>query len=234
MPSIQFQCLAVIPARGGSKRIPRKNIREFAGRPLIAYTIEAALESGLFARVLVSTDDPEVATISRQSGAEVPFLREASLANDYTASSVVTADALERADPQGELYSHVAQLLPTCPLRNAIDVRESHRHFVATHAASQISVARFGWLNPWWAFRRDPEARLTPVYPEATKARSQDLPPLFGAVGAIWWANAGSLRETRNFYMPGYIGWEISWERAVDVDTYEDWRMAEVLRQSQL
>ena len=117
MSSAKCACLAVIPARGGSTRIPRKNIRKFLGRPLIAYTIAAAQESGLFEKVIVSTDDPEVADVSCQFGAEVPFIRPASLADNRTASSPVTTDALERVDPSGALYSYVAQLLPTCPLR---------------------------------------------------------------------------------------------------------------------
>jgi N-acylneuraminate cytidylyltransferase len=204
------------------------------GRPLIAYTIEAALQSGIFARVIVSTDDPEVAAVSLRCGAEVPFMRAASLADDYTASSAVTTDALESVDQCGELYSYVAQLLPTIPLRNASDVRASFQQLLATGAPAQISITRFGWLCPWWVFERDPQLRLVPIFPEALQKRSQDLPPLFGPVGAIWWANAKSLRQTRNFYMPDHTGWEIPWERAVDIDTEDDWGMAEVLKQRQL
>ena len=231
MGPAQSLCLAVIPARGGSTRIPRKNIREFLGQPLIAYTIEAALESGVFARVIVSTDDQEVAEISERFGAEVPFMRSAALSDNHTASSPVTADALERLDPSAKLYAYVAQLLPTSPLRNASDVRASFQQLIGTGAPAQISITRFGWLYPWWAFERDPQLRLTPLFPEAMQKRSQDLPPLFGPVGAIWWAQAESLRQTRNFYMPDHTGWEIPWERAVDIDTEDDWRMAELLKQ---
>ena len=234
MSPAQSSCLAVIPGRGGSTRIPRKNIREFLGHPLIAYTIEAALESGVFARVIVSTDDEEVADISRGFGAEVPFMRSAALAANHAASSPVTADALDRLDPSGKLYAYVAQLLPTCPLRNASDVRASFQQLLATGAPAQISITRFGWLYPWWAFERDPQLHLVPIFPEAMQKRSQDLPPLFGPVGAIWWAKADSLRQTRNFYMLDHTGWEIPWERAVDIDTEDDWRMAELLKQHQV
>jgi N-acylneuraminate cytidylyltransferase len=234
MPMAQSSCLAVIPARGGSTRIPRKNIRKFMGRPLIACTIEAALESGIFARVIVSTDDEEVAEISRSFGAEVPFMRTAALADNHTASSPVTADALERLDPLGGRYAYVAQLLPTCPLRNASDVRASFQQMLATGAPAQISITRFGWPYPWWALERDAQLRLVPLFPEATQKRSQDLPPLFGPVGAIWWAKAESLRQTHDFYMPDHSGWEIPWERAVDIDTEDDWRMAELLKQRQV
>jgi N-acylneuraminate cytidylyltransferase len=201
---------------------------------MIAYTIEAARESGIFARVIVSTDDPEVAEVSARVGAEVPFMRAAALADDRTTSSQVTADALEKADPVGDRYVYAAQLLPTCPLRIASDVENSFRQMIDTNASSQISVTRFGWLNPWWALRRDSQFRLTPLFAEATKQRSQDLPVLYEPVGAIWWAKAASLRRSRNFYMPDHTGWEISWERAVDIDTEEDWRMAELLKQRQL
>jgi N-acylneuraminate cytidylyltransferase len=201
---------------------------------MIAYTIEAALQSGIFARVIVSTDDPEVAAVSRRHGAEVPFMRAANLADDYTASSAVTADTLERVDPSGDLYPYVAQLLPTCPLRNAADVQGSFQQLFATGVPAQISITRFRWLCPWWAFERDAQLHITPLFPDATKKRSQDLPLLFGPVGAIWWAQAASLRSSRNFYMPDHTGWEIPWERAVDIDTEEDWRMAELLKLRQL
>ena len=114
MSSAKCACLAVIPARGGSTRIPRKNIPKFLGRPLIAYTIAAAQESGLFERVIVSTDDPEVADVSCQFGAEVPFIRPASLADNRTASSPVTTDALERVRPERCAVFLCGELLPTC------------------------------------------------------------------------------------------------------------------------
>lgn len=234
MSTAESSCLAVIPARGGSTRIPRKNVREFLGRPLIAYTIEAAVQSGVFARVIVSTDDEQVAEISRTHGAEVPFMRSASLADNHTASSPVTADALERLDPSGAVFAYVAQLLPTSPLRNASDVQASYQQFLTTATSAQISITRFGWLYPWWAFERDPQMRLVPIFPEAMQKRSQDLPALFGPVGAIWWAKAESLRQTRDFYIPGHTGWEIPWERAVDIDTEDDWRLAEVLKQREV
>src|SRR5580698_5131234 len=114
--------VAIIPARGGSKRIPGKNIRPLAGKPIIAYTIAAALESGLFERVVVSTDSEAIAAIARQFKAEVPFLRDQALADDFTPVSSATADALLRLDPAGDRFDSVAQLMPNCPLRTAADV----------------------------------------------------------------------------------------------------------------
>src|ERR1700733_10576572 len=124
---MQDHTIAIIPARGGSKRIPGKNIRPLAGKPLIAYTLAAADESGLFERVVVSTDSLEIAEMARRFGAEVPFLREATLADDFTPVSSVTVDALCRLDPAGDRFEVVAKLMPNCPLRTADDIIESYR-----------------------------------------------------------------------------------------------------------
>lgn len=223
--------IAIIPARGGSKRIPGKNIRPLAGKPIITYTIAAARESGLFERIVVSTDSPEIAEVARQYGAEVPFLRDAKLADDVTPVSEVTADVLLRLDPAGDKFDVVAQLMPNCPLRNACDVSDSLRQFEKAGAESQISVVRYGWQNPWWAMRRNERYELEPVFKEQMTARSQDLPELFCPTGAIWWARTGTLRQTKTFHLENRSGWEIPWQRGIDIDTFEDWAMAEVLFQ---
>jgi len=225
-------CLAVIPARGGSKRIPHKNVRKLCGKPIIAYTIEAAFESGVFSRVIVSTDSDEIATVAQRSEAEVPFLRDASLADDYTPVSLATLDALEKLDPDGTIFQSVAQLMANCPLRTAEDVRDSYRQFMETGADSQISVTRYGWLNPWWAMTRDHEMRLTFLLDVDPSVRSQDLPELFCPTGAIWWAKADVLRRERTFHIASRTGWEIPWQRAVDIDTEDDWQLAELLMQA--
>ncbi|HEU4649066.1 MAG TPA: acylneuraminate cytidylyltransferase family protein [Gemmatimonadales bacterium] len=224
--------LAVIPARGGSKRLPNKNIRELAGRPLIAHTIEAALGSGLFQRVIVSTDSEEIAAVAMACGAEVPFRRSPSLADDHVPVSAATADALERVDPEGR-YQAVAQLMATCPLRTAGDIQASFNAFVASGADSQLSVTRFGWQNPWWAFRMSDDGVLQALFPNQATARGQDLPPLFSATGAIWWARAEVVRRARTYHVPGRTGWAIPWPRGVDIDTEEDWAMAAQLLTSQ-
>ena len=221
--------LAVIPARGGSKRVPGKNIRSLLGEPAIAYTIRAAVDSGLFERVVVSTDSAAIAAVALEHGAEVPFVRQASLADDHTPVSEVTVDALERLDPHGTAYRHVAQLMPNCPLRTAGDVRDSYAQFERTSAPSQLSVTRFGWQNPWWAMRRAPSMTLEPLFAQEVTRRSQDLPDLFCPTGVIWWATADTLRTARMFHVPARTGWEIPWQRAVDIDTEDDWAMAEAL-----
>jgi CMP-N-acetylneuraminic acid synthetase len=222
-------CLAVIPARAGSKRLPGKNILPLGGKPLIAFAIDAARDSGLFARVIVSTDSAIIAEIAKRHGADVPFLREASLADDVTPVSAATADALRRVDPDGTLYASVAQLMPNCPLRDADDVRDSFLQFAATGADSQLSVARYSWQPPWWAMRRSEAYALEPLFPREVTDRSQDLPPLYCPTGAIWWARASVLRETGTFHIEGRTGWEIATAHSLDIDTEDDWRLAEAL-----
>ena len=229
VPGATGALLAVIPARGGSKRVPGKNIRPLGGRPALAYTIEAALQSGIFRTVIVSSDSEAIAAVARSEGAEVPFLREPALATDDVPVSSATVDALERLDPDGRIYSAVAQLMPNCPLRTAEDVRSSWAQFESGHSPAQLSVTRFGWQNPWWAFHREEDRTLSPLFPDRITAPSQTLPDLFCPTGAIWWASSALLRAAGTFHVDRRTGWEIPWERAVDIDTEEDWRMAEAL-----
>jgi pseudaminic acid cytidylyltransferase len=222
--------LAVIPARGGSKRIPGKNVKELLGKPIIAYSIEAAIQSNLFHRVVVTTDSESIAKIARSYGAEVPFLRDGDLADDVTPVSVATIDALNRLDPRGQEYWCVAQLMPTCPLRTEADIRASYSQFVETTADSQLSVTRFGWQNPWWAMRRNGTFTLKPLFKEEVTARSQDLQDLFCPTGAVWWARADVLRREGTYHIANRTGWEIPWQRGVDIDTESDWLVAELLQ----
>jgi N-acylneuraminate cytidylyltransferase len=222
--------IAIIPARGGSRRIPGKNIRLLAGKPLIVYTIEAAIASRLFHGVVVSTDSEDIAAVARAHGAEVPFLRSAEISDDVTPVSAATTDALERLDPDGSKYQFVAQLMANCPLRTAEDLVSSHKQFSETSADTQISVVQYGWQNPWWAMRRDgTDFSLEPLFPREMTARSQDLPKLFCPTGAIWWGKTKVIREQRTFHIPGRAGWEISWQHGVDIDSPEDLAFAEAL-----
>lgn len=223
------KAIAIIPARSGSKRIPNKNIRPLAGLPLIAYTIIAASECGLFSRIVVSTDSEEIAAVARHYGAEVPNLRDSALADDFTPVSAVTADALMHLDPTGETFTSVAQLMANCPLRSAADVIDSFRQFQATDCESQISVVHYGWQNPWWAMLRNERQEVEPLFKEKMATRSQDLPQLFCPTGAIWWAKAATLRRTGTFHIDGRTGWKIPWQRGIDIDTLDDFAMAEVL-----
>ena len=158
--------LAVILARGGSKRLPRKNLIQFGGRPMLAWSVEAALESGCFERVLVSTDDAEIAAVGRQAGADVPFLRNAAM-DDQASSSAATLVALCQAEEHwGKSYGVVAQLMANCPLRTAKDLQGAVSAFDAGVAPAQISAFQFGWMNPWWAARLGSDRQPDWLFPE--------------------------------------------------------------------
>ncbi len=223
------RAIAIIPARGGSRRIPKKNIRILGDRPLIAYTIAAAIESGVFSQVVVSTDSEEIAGIAREYGADVPFLRDAAIADEFTPVSEATTNALLLLDPAGETFTSVAQLMANCPLRTSEDVKDSYRMFMDTGSASQISIVRYGWQNPWWAMVRSERQEIEPLFKDKMASRSQDLPELFCPTGAIWWAKAATLRRTKTFHVDGRTGWEIPWRRGIDIDTFDDFAVAEVL-----
>ncbi len=223
--------IAIIPARSGSKRIPQKNIVDFCGRPMIAWTIQAAKESGLFDRILVSTDDQRIAEVSKALGAEVPFLR-ASFADDHSPVSEATASALQQAMQHWqESYAYVVQLMANCPLRTADDITQALAQFEAQDRSFQISCFKYGWMNPWWAVKLDAEGHPHRLFPETTDQRSQDLQELYCPTGAIWIARADKLLKTKTFYGPNHVFEPMSWESAVDIDDYDDMRFAEALSQ---
>lgn len=218
--------IAIILARGGSKRLPRKNILDFHGKPLIAWTIEAALQSAQFDRVLVSTDDHEIAGVARSFGADVPFLRDTA-ADDVTPTSEATLAALGQAEQYwGEQFDVVSQLMANCPLRDAADITASVQNFISKDLESQISSFRFGWMNPWWAAKLGQQGAPEYLFPEARVARSQDLPPLYCPSGALWIARTPALKSSRTFYAPNHAFHSLSWISAMDIDDAEDFEMA--------
>lgn len=230
--SQRSKTVAIIPARGGSKRVPQKNIIEFKGKPLIAWTVEAALESGLFDDVVVSTDCPKIRDISLQWGASVPFLRER-FADDYSPVSKATIDTLTRLSEEGRNYEAVAQLFAACPLRIAEDIQNAFAYFQEKQAKFLISCYRFGWMNPWWAVTLNERGEPNWVLNGGQLQRSQDLPPLFSPTGAVWIADVGELVREGTFYGSGHIFWEMPWQRAIDIDTEDDVTMARVLFEMQ-
>ena len=218
--------IAIILARGGSKRLPGKNVLDSHGKPMLAWTIEAALQSAQYRQVLVSTDDPEIAEIARSFGAQVPFLRD-SAADDITPSSEATLTALRQAEQHwGEQFDVVSQLMANCPLRDAGDITAAAQNFIERDAESQICSFRFGWMNPWWAAKLDAQGNPEYLFPEARVARSQDLPPLYCPSGAIWIARGPALKSAKTFYVPTHIFHSLNWMSAMDIDDVEDLEMA--------
>lgn len=220
------KCIAIIPARGGSKRIPRKNIVDFFGKPMIAWTIEAAQKSGYFERILVSTDDEEIAQVARDHGASVPFLRT-ECADDHSPVSQATLTSLKQAEAFWDIsFDTIVQLMPNCPLRTAEDIKQAIEAFKSKQAVFQISCFKFGWMNPWWAVRLNEQGQSERLFPEAITTRSQDLPPLYCPTGAIWIAQSAAFKEAGSFYGKDHVFEPMHWISAVDIDDSEDMEMA--------
>ena len=226
---VNRKCIAIIPARGGSKRIPKKNILDFHGKPMIAYTIEAALKTGLFSRVMVSTDSKEIANISKEYGASVPFLRN-NHTDDFSNVSDVVVHTLKRVTIElEENYDVVAMLMPNCPLRNSKDILKLFNDFRENEAIFQISAFKYGWMNPWWAHTVDSNNIARPVFNNTIKSRSQDLDELYCPTGALWIASVPEILKSGTFYGENFHFGILNWKSAIDIDDYDDLEMAKVL-----
>lgn len=218
--------IGIILARGGSKRIPRKNLIDFFGKPMVAWTIEAAFNSKKFDRILLSTDCQEIADVGVIFGLETPFLRLEAYGDQATSSSA-TLVALEQAEKYwGEKYDSVSQLMGNCPLRSEIDILNSIDHFNLHSASSQISCFKFGWMNPWWSAKLSADGKPQYLFKEEMKSRSQDLPSLYCPSGAIWTARASELRRHQSFYTPDHSFFELGWKSSIDIDDLDDYEMA--------
>ncbi len=219
--------LAIIPARGGSKRIPKKNIIPLAGKPMIHWTIEAALECPYIDKVLVSTDSCEIKEVSERAGAEVPFIR-VKAADDISPVSEATLSALEQAEALWGGFDIVVQLMANCPLRDSSVITEAIDSFYSDGRTSQISFFKYGWMNPWWAHKiKDDQPQ--PIFEEALKSRSQDLEELYCPTGSVWISSTKSLAQFKTFYSPGYRSYVIDWVSALDIDDHDDLLMAEAM-----
>ncbi|MGL4508409.1 MAG: pseudaminic acid cytidylyltransferase [Aeromonas sobria] len=222
--------IAIIPARGGSKRIPRKNIRPFCGQPMLAYAIQAAQKSGCFSKVVVSTDDEEIAEVARQLGAEVPFLRPASLADDHTGTTPVVIDTIQRLDQLGIKTEHYCCIYATVPLIQADDLKTAYQRLIASLAPFVYTVAEFGFPIQR-AVRMDEQGRVTPFWPEQMAKRSQDLEPAYQDAGQFYWGTRAAWLDGISPIGGEGIGHILPRYRVVDIDTPEDWHLAERLYQ---
>lgn len=218
--------VAIIPARGGSKRIPKKNIFDFQGRPMIAWTIEAAQKSEIFTDIIVSTDDVEIADAAKKYGASVPFLRTKNT-DDYSTVSDVIVNVLNELE---EEYDNVVMLMANCPLRSSKDIKDSIEFFMNNDHNFQLSSFKFGWMNPWLAHTIDEKSIGTPLLSNTDSSiRSQDQKDLYCITGAIWIANTKEIRKSGTFYGKGYALKSINWKNAIDIDDYEDLEMANII-----
>lgn len=224
-----MKIIAVIPARGGSKRIPKKNIIDFMGKPILAWTIDAAKKSNIFDRIILSTDSEDIASVGREYGVDVPFLRT-DKSDDTSPVTEATIIAVEQAESYyNEKYDIVVQLMANAPLRNEVDIINHFNFFMENDLDFQISSFKFGWMNPWWSFKKNQDGTSEWMLKEGVNKRSQDLEDLFCPTGVIWIAKVHKLMESNSFYGPGYKFCEIDWKHAVDIDNYEDFEFAKAV-----
>jgi CMP-N,N'-diacetyllegionaminic acid synthase len=224
--------LAVVPARGGSKRLPRKNVRPLAGRPLIDWSIRAALDSGVCVEVLVSTDDVEIGDIARQSGALVPWLRPAELSHDTVGTAPVLTHALAWYEQQHGAVDAVLLLQPTSPFRTAASVRVACATFASQPSEPQYPVVSVSPVvnHPAWTFYLNDDVMEPCLGWDSLSIRSQDLPPAYGLNGALYVIPAADVRKGLPIVRPGVIAHLMPDPvEGLDIDTPADWNEAERL-----
>ena len=219
--------IALIPARGGSKRIPRKNIAPFAGKPMLAWTIEAAIGSAVFDYVLVSTEDQEIASIATSHGAEV-LLRPQELADDVATLFDVVRHTLD-VHPS---LDDICILLANCPLRPADEIIRAAKVWRQEAVPALLSVVDYGWTPPFRAQSIQKDNRIEPLMPDWHALKSQHYPKAVCPSGAIYWARRLALEVGSDLYVDGIRGFLMPWHLAIDIDTFEDLRLAACIRHS--
>ncbi len=218
--------LAIIPARGGSKRIPRKNIRTFLGQPIIAYSIKAALEAKCFAEVMVSTDDGEIAEIAQNFGAVVPFLRSEQNSDDHSGLAEVVCEVLDQYEKAGKKFDYFCCLLPTAPFVTSKRLLEGKELLLETGAETVVPVTRFSYpIQRSMKIENDGNLRM--FWPENYEKRSQDLEPAYHDIGQFYWARTDALRKTMRFFSENTKPLVIPEMEVQDIDSEEDWKIAE-------
>ena len=213
--------LAIITARGGSKRIPRKNIKEFMGKPMLAYAIEAALDSGLFDEVMVSTDDKEIASIAEQYGAKVPFMRSAETANDFATTADVLDEVVNEYKKRGTIYDNICCIYPCVPFLTGNILKNAYEKFVSSGLDRLTPVVRFSYPIQR-ALRVNKQGLAEFREPENAKTRSQDLEPMFHDAGMFYFYKKNRLDSAQ------IVPYELDEAVVQDIDNESDWKMAEM------
>ena len=217
--------VAIITARGGSKRIPRKNVKEFCGKPIIVYSIEAALESGLFDEVMVSTEDEEIAEIAKAAGARVPFMRSGENAGDYASTDDVLLEVLEAYREQGREFDSFCCLYPTAPFVTAEKLRRAMQ--LLDKADSVMPVVAFSF-PPQRCMVLNEEGELRMKWPEHAKTRSQDLEPYYHDCGQFYCCKTAPFLEYKTTDLPHMVPMIMSETQVQDIDNLDDWKIAEL------
>ena len=220
--------LAVIPARGGSKRIPRKNIKSFCGQPMLAWSIAAARESGCFDRIIVSTDDDEIAQVARDHGAETPFVRPEDLANDHATTIPVIAHAIQWQAEHGVTPAEVCCIYATAPFVQATDLQRGLAVLSESGADYAFSVTGYGFPIQR-AIRITPGQRVEMFSPEHFNTRSQDLEEAYHDAGQFYWGRAEAWLQGKPIFSSNAAPLILPRHRVQDIDTHEDWERAELM-----
>lgn len=220
--------LAIIPARGGSKRIPRKNIKVFGGKPMISYSIIAAQQSGCFDRIVVSTDDPEIAEVAKAYGAEVPFTRPSKLSDDYTGTTPVIAHAISWQNANGRQVSEACCIYATAPFVQHSDLKSGLQLLQRNDAEYALSVTNYPFPIQR-AIRITNENRVEMFQPQHFNTRSQDLEEAWHDAGQFYWGKAKAWLELRPIFSSGAIPVPLPRHRVQDIDTPDDWERAELM-----
>jgi N-acylneuraminate cytidylyltransferase len=230
---VTARTIAVIPARGGSKRIPGKNIRDFCGKPIMAWSIETARESELFDRIIVSTDDAEIATVAAKWGAEVPFVRPPELSGDFVGTTEVVAHVTGWALEQGWPVSTVCCIYATAPLLQPDDLARGLLALKSGDWRYAFSATEFS-ASIFRAMRRAPHGGVQMVFPEFFLTRSQDLPTALHDAAQFYWGTTAAWLEKAQIFAEWSIPVLVSRSRSQDIDTPEDWAIAESLFMSSI
>lgn len=215
--------LCIIPARGGSKRIPRKNVKPFLGKPMLAYSIEAALATGLFDEVMVSTDDEEIAEVARQYGAKVPFMRSAETANDFATTADVLKEVLANYQKMGVEFDNFCCCYATAPMIQSEDIASAFDRLVSTVFTCVYPVVQFSYPI-WRCLDLAEDGTMKRHWPEFENSRSQDLPKEYHDTGTFYWY------KTKEWLAGNIVvgGIEVDETRIQDIDTETDWKLAEM------
>lgn len=220
------KAVAIITARGGSKRIPGKNIKSFLGKPIITYSIEAALQSGIFQEVMVSTDDETIAEVARKAGAKIPFLRSAETSNDFSTTADVLAEVLQSYQQHGSQFDYACCLYPTAPFVTPIRLQDAWKLIQQHNADSVIPVTAFSF--PIWRAFLIKDDRLQFAWPENAMKRSQDLTPAYHDCGQFYFFNAERFIRTKKLLTENTIPMVVPESEVQDIDNPEDWKLAEI------
>lgn len=223
--------IAIIPARGGSKRIPRKNLKRFHGKPIIAYSIEAAIESGCFDKIIVSTDDAEIAQVARDWGADVPFVRPDNISDDYATTSDVIQHAIGWCEYEGWSLSNVCCIYPTAPFLQSADINGGLRLLTESHVQYVFSASTFEFPIQR-ALYVDEFGQLNMFHPEHLETRSQDLTAAYHDAGQFYWGKVDAFKVALPIFANHSRFILLPKMRVQDIDTAEDWAIAELKYQA--